>query len=156
MTGASRILATAIVALCAAAPARAEEDAFSIGKAVYKETNSIESDSDDPIAASLAKCLQRGDTYGMSLCFNDAVDRYDKVLNSIYQDALKNNDEKTDGLLRQAQRRWLVFHAADRKAQQAYAPGRGTVMASVLGHSQVSAMRQRIAELMVFMGFGQD
>jgi len=119
---------------------------------VHKEINDTE--TDDPVLKSLHTCLYgHGDTIGINTCISVAYEHYDKILNDVYQEALKENDDETKSALRSSQRKWLAFRDSERTAQQNYCKTNGgTVMGIVIGYQNLSAIRERITELMFYLG----
>lgn len=141
----------------AAIPTFAADDALRIGQAIYYEVNTLPSTTQDPVARSLASCLENGEsTAGMSKCYREASARYDAVLSRVYQTDLQSASGNTKEALRHAQRRWLAFRQAEQNLHARYAEGRGTVMVPIIGESDLSAVRDRIAELMMYTGFREE
>lgn len=147
------LLAALCILGCLAPPACAEDDLLKTGFAIYQKVTASDPASHEPITASLSKCLAaRGDRVGMDRCFEDAEREYDRVLNAVFQEALRQNDKKTDNMLRETERKWLVFHKSERTMQVAYAQGRGTMMGPQIASNIIAALRARIAELMMYTG----
>jgi uncharacterized protein YecT (DUF1311 family) len=127
---------------------------------VYRaKTKNDDNDTDgDPILAAMDECMDgEGSTRGMDSCLGQAYKDYDKLLNQIYQLALAASDKPTKSALRASEKKWLAFREAEAKAQDAYwhAEPRGSVMGIAIGYQQLTAIRERIAELMMYLGADQ-
>lgn len=139
---------------CITTTAYAGNDALRIGRVIYKEVNEFPPTTHDPVIRSLSTCLgNNGSIAGMDKCYQDAGERYEAILNGVYHVAIQSASDKTKDALRRAQRRWLTFRKAEQELHAVYAEGRGTVMVPVIGENDLSLIRTRIAELMMYTGF---
>jgi len=168
------VLATLFAACLVAGESKArtpEEDAaFRVGVQVMNEmTYHLGRVSDstvttvnvkiDPIAAALNECLlQVGHTHNGD-CYEGAHKSYDLLLSQIYQLALDENDEKSGNALRLSQRQWLAFQKADEVARLEYwqqEDRAAPVVGWASGNQRMSAVRERIAEIMFYLGADQE
>jgi uncharacterized protein YecT (DUF1311 family) len=111
----------------------------------------------DTVLLDLNACLEHGqDTIGMNTCLAQAYKAYDKILNQVYQLALSRSDEETQKALKLSEQKWVAFRNAERGAQGAYGQSeRGTILGIAIGYQNITAIRERIAELMFYLGADQ-
>jgi len=101
----------------------------------------------DSIAVTLAQC---GDS---PVCYEQALASYNLLLNQIYQIALEKSDHNTRAALALSQQRWVSFREAERKAQLNYRKVEtGSAMGVISISKDVSAIRERISELVMYLG----
>jgi uncharacterized protein YecT (DUF1311 family) len=108
----------------------------------------------DPILVTLKKCLaEHPEMPAMQYCLEDAYGAYDTLLDQLFQQALAQNNINTRNALQLSQRQWATFREAEEAAQSQYnSEGRGVFMAVAIGYQDIAAVRQRIAELMMYLG----
>jgi uncharacterized protein YecT (DUF1311 family) len=112
-------------------------------------------DDADPIDAALDACLasDKGQTTaGTIACTGTAIDAWDGRLNETYRKALAALDPKSRDLLRTAQRQWVAFRAAEKTALGGpWQASRGTVVQTETMGVTLSAIKERVAELRVYL-----
>lgn len=105
----------------------------------------------DRTATALDRCLgdpANSSTGGQTTCETQAARSYDHRLNIAYQGLLKTLPPAAAQQLRQAQRAWLDFRAADAKARSAlYGTRQGTMYAPMQAHAETVAVRDRALQL---------
>ncbi|KVM88946.1 hypothetical protein WT77_29815 [Burkholderia stagnalis] len=105
----------------------------------------------DPIEAQANACLAAPagqTTSGMIACSHQAYVAYDKRLNEVYQRVMRSADPQTRELIRQAQRQWLAYRDAQRKADNGpWRADRGSIASVDIEALNVDAIRARIQEL---------
>jgi len=112
----------------------------------------------DPLDRALQACLDAPSgqtTAGMVTCTDQAIQAWDKRLNEVYQAALKQLDPKSADLLRNAQRRWVAFRDAEFAALGGpWRNDRGTMISVLAMNTELSAIRERVSELQLYIGDG--
>ncbi|MDY7802009.1 lysozyme inhibitor LprI family protein [Burkholderia stagnalis] len=105
----------------------------------------------DPIEAQANACLAAPagqTTSGMIACSHQAYVAYDKRMNEVYQRVMRSADPQTRELIRQAQRQWLAYRDAQRKADNGpWRADRGSIASVDIEALNVDAIRARIQEL---------
>lgn len=105
----------------------------------------------DPIEAQADACLAAPagqTTAGMIDCSHQAYVAYDKRMNDVYQRVVRSADPHTRELIRQAQRQWLAYRDAQRKADNGpWRADRGSMASADIEALNVDAIRARIQEL---------
>lgn len=105
----------------------------------------------DPIEAQLEVCLAAPagqTTEGMTDCSHQAYLAYDKRMNEVYQRVMRNVDPQSRVLIRNAQRQWLAYRDAQRKADIGpWQADRGSMVSPDIEALNVDAIRARIDEL---------
>ena len=154
--------------------------ALEIGKSIYFQRvdatvtpNRVRKDGTpvhgpDIIKSDLVECLHKnGSTAGMNGCYGEAYKKYDEVLHIIYQHLLSSNASPDGGdiqkqkelsdSIQNAQEKWLAFNTAENNAHSNYitASNKGTVISIVISIEDISSIRERIAELMMYYGVGE-
>lgn len=109
----------------------------------------------DKVDAQLNACLERPErqsTAGMASCMVAAGAAYDTQLNEMYQQVIAALDPASRDLLRAAQRQWLAFRRAEEAAQAGpWREGRGTIAQLAVQSAALTAMKQRIDELRLYL-----
>lgn len=169
MRSARNTFAAAVALLCLCSQSSwartpEEEASFKLGASVMRETvyalnnaSKPPTVTPDPIALALHECEDEPGDYGT--CMQHAYEAYDRLLNQLYKLALDENGEQAGHALRAAQRRWLAFQKADDEARMAYGSQenrRASVVGWAGGNQRIAAIRQRIAQLMFFLGADQE
>jgi uncharacterized protein YecT (DUF1311 family) len=117
-------------------------------------------DEQDPVRSDLVRCLAEPDglsTTGTNDCLVKAYTAYDKVLNGVYQKALKKNDEETKKSLRISQKKWLAFREAEDVGHKKYVTANGGSMwGTIILYNELTAIKERISELMFYLNNGND
>ncbi|MGU7772703.1 lysozyme inhibitor LprI family protein [Burkholderia sp. MR1-5-21] len=105
----------------------------------------------DPIETQADACLATPagqTTSGMTDCTHQAYVAYDKRMNEVYQRVMRNADPKSRELIRNAQRQWLAYRDAQRKADDGpWRADRGSMASPDIEALNVDAIRARINEL---------
>lgn len=112
----------------------------------------------EPVAEALNACIGKyASTIEMDTCLDEAYKAYTIILNKVYQLALLKNDKNTQHALQDSQKKWLAFRQSEEKAQGIYnrAGRRGSVMGPAIGYQDIHAIRERIAEIMFYLGTDQ-
>jgi uncharacterized protein YecT (DUF1311 family) len=110
----------------------------------------------DSIAVTLANCTESHiDNFTLNQCYGAALDSYNTLLGQIYRSALKKNTRGTREVLAVSQQEWVSFREAEDKAQSSYRKSQmGSAMGIVLIDKNISAIRERISELVMYLGIG--
>ena len=120
--------------------------------AVLLLTTPLHAESDlHPIEAELRRCIESPEgasTHGMRKCLGTATAAWDKELNRIWGELMRELGAPAKDSLRAAQRKWIVFRDAELEAQAtAYGAMPGT-MFLVMHADAVSALtRDRVRQL---------
>ena len=110
---------------------------------------------EDRIDQDLAACTEAPagqTTAGMIACTGRAITAWDKRLNEVYRAALAGLDAKSQGLLRDSQRRWVAFRDAEAAALAGpWIEGRGSLARIAAMDAKLGAIRERVQELQVYV-----
>ncbi|MEK8121676.1 lysozyme inhibitor LprI family protein [Methylocystis sp. IM4] len=114
-------------------------------------TPAFAGDAADPIAAEADKCFktpQGETTAGMTACSHQAYIAYDKQMNELYRRVMESVDPQSQERIREAQRRWLAYRDAQRRADDGpWRADRGSMASPDIEAMNIDAVRQRIQEL---------
>jgi len=109
--------------------------------------NSGAPDVSYPLDEFLDRCLEQsnhGSTASQVECTNQASQRWDDEMNQDYRRLADHLGLKTQGLLRDAQRRWLQYRDADQLLIDAvYELTKGTMFAPMQAYSHLRLARER-------------
>lgn len=109
----------------------------------------------DPTAVALDRCLEdpaNSSTAGQTSCETQAAHSYDHRLNAAYQALLIMLPSAPARQLREAQRTWLTFRAADAKARSAlYGTRQGTMYVPMQAQAETNIVRYRALQLETYL-----
>ena len=102
----------------------------------------------DPITAELADCLAKyPGTVGINDCLDIANQKFDRVLNLVYQYDLAHNNAAAQSALRESQRTWIKFRDAALAAFWKNNRQTGTGAVAIGSSQNLTMLRERISEL---------
>jgi uncharacterized protein YecT (DUF1311 family) len=108
-------------------------------------------EKEDKINTELSKCLDKTEnqnTAGMCNCTYEALDKWDKRLNTIYKSLLSRLDSNAKGKLMEAQRIWVKFKEKEIDLIDAtYGAADGTMWRIVRAEKVLEITRTRAADL---------
>jgi uncharacterized protein YecT (DUF1311 family) len=108
----------------------------------------------DPLDTALDACLAKPEalsTPGMVECADEAIRGWDKRLNEVYQQVMKDLDPKSRELLRASQRRWVAFREAEHEAMGGpWRQDKGTIIRVLTVNADLSAIKERVQELQLY------
>jgi uncharacterized protein YecT (DUF1311 family) len=108
----------------------------------------------DPLDTALDACLAKPEalsTPGMVECADEAIRAWDKRLNEVYQQVMKDLDPKSRELLRASQRRWVAFREAEHEAMGGpWRQDKGTIIRVLTVNADLSAIKERVQELQLY------
>lgn len=126
------LAALGLAALTLGAPAHAEEDGH-------------------PIDQALSQCMETPEgmsTHGMRECLSQANADWDRELNRVWRELMRELPAEAQTALRASQRQWLAFRDADVAAlEAAYGSMQGSMYLIMLADSVVTLTRDRVRQL---------
>lgn len=104
-----------------------------------------------PIEAELSRCMETPEgmsTHGMRACLGAATEAWDKELNRIWGELMRELSAPAKESLRAAQRKWIAFRDAELLAlSQAYGAMPGTMYLVMHADAVSSLTRDRVRQL---------
>ena len=104
-----------------------------------------------PIEAELSRCMETAEgmsTHGMRQCLGNATEAWDKELNRIWGELMRELPAPAKDSLRTAQRKWIAFRDAEHEALAlAYGAMPGTMYLVMHADAVSSLTRDRVREL---------
>jgi uncharacterized protein YecT (DUF1311 family) len=105
----------------------------------------------DQTERALRHCLDdpaHAATAGQTTCIDQATRSYDRRLNAAHRALLRSLARPAAEQLRMAQRRWIAFRDADRRARGAfYASRQGTMYVPMQAQADMQIVRDRALQL---------
>lgn len=110
----------------------------------------------NPIDTAFSACLNSPPGYstaGQLDCAAKAATAWETELNNIYGKLMHQLDPASQTLLRNSQRQWLAFRAAERKFQSgSWTRDKGTLMGVSIALNNVEIVRSRVVTLRSYLG----
>ena len=129
---ASRVPISLVLALLLAAPLHAQTDPH-------------------PIEAELSRCMETPEgmsTHGMRQCLGNASEAWDKEMNRIWGELMRELPAPAKDSLRAAQRKWIAFRDAELEAlAQSYGAMPGTMYLVMHADAASTLTRDRVRQL---------
>ena len=104
-----------------------------------------------PIEAELSRCMETPEgmsTHGMRQCLGNASEAWDKEMNRIWGELMRELPAPAKDSLRAAQRKWIVFRDAELEAlAQSYGAMPGTMYLVMHADAVSSLTRDRVRQL---------
>ena len=108
-------------------------------------------EDEHPIDQALSACLETPEgmsTHGMRACLDTANAEWDRELNRIWKDLMRELPAEAQTALRASQRQWLSFRDAEIAAlEAAYGQMDGTMYLVMLADAVVTLTRDRVRQL---------
>lgn len=101
------------------------------------------------IDARLEECMNEDpSTAGMVQCLQEAFNRWDEELNSVYKKLLNKLDPETKSLLKETELNWIKFKDSELKfIDKIYSMKEGTMYVPLNLENKVQIIRKRTLEL---------
>jgi uncharacterized protein YecT (DUF1311 family) len=108
-----------------------------------------EKEKKHPIDIWLEKCMERENytTAGVLSCLSQALDKWDKELNRIYKELMKNLSPEERELLKQSQLQWVKFRDAEFKFLDNLYLGIGTMIPVIIMGEKLDIVSRRVKML---------
>ena len=110
----------------------------------------------DDVAADWSDCTDGGGAVDITTvhCFDEALIKYEAILNSVYGQAMSSLGPAAKNSLRSSQRKWVEFRSLEDRARQDYSSDgqHGSIMTYVVYFQSIYTVRERIMELMMYNG----
>ncbi len=106
------------------------------------------------IDSALARWIEisDGSTASVRFCFSRGIEKMDQRLNALYRSLLGKLNEEQKALLRDSQRKWLVFREAEAKWTAAVDPNAGGSLALIAADSfQFEMLKKRVKDFEAFL-----
>ncbi len=119
-----------------------------------------EKENKNPIDRWLDKCLEKKQsTQGMVECYNEATDMWDRELNKVYKNLMKNLKPNERKLLRESQRRWIKYRDKEFEFLNTFPFVNnnrykyGTMSFIMVAAQKMQVVKDRVLELESFLNF---